>query len=109
AQAGLALAPDRFGLEAVADLPAPVPDHAALGEDVRAVAHPFEGAGDDLLRVAQAVDGGGVDPVDAGVQRLAAGGDGGAGVLRPPGEFPAGSADGPGPEADRGDEQVRIS
>src|SRR5262249_18632091 len=77
--------------------------------DVGRVAHPTEGPRDDLLRVAQPVDGRGVDPVDAGVQRLLDGGDGVAVVLGPPGEFPARPADGPGPEADRGDEQVGIS
>src|SRR6185503_6601008 len=49
AQARLTLAPDRVGLEAVADLAALVPDHAALGEDVRPLAHPVEGPGNDLL------------------------------------------------------------
>jgi hypothetical protein len=84
AQAGLALAPDRIGLQAVADLALPVPDHAALGEDVRATAQPPHGAGDDLLAVAQAVNRRGVDPVDASVQRLV---DGGDGVARS--EFPS--------------------
>jgi hypothetical protein len=73
----------------MADLPALVPDHAALGEDVRPVVHPFEGPRDDFLRVAEPVDGRGVDPVDAGVQRLVDGADGIPVVLSPPGELPA--------------------
>ena len=88
-QAGLAFVPDRVGLEAVVDLAVPVPDHAALGEDVRPVAHPFEGAGDDLFRVSEAVDGRGVDPVNSGVQSFVDDGDGVAVVLAAPGELPA--------------------
>jgi hypothetical protein len=45
-----------------------VPDHAALGEDVRPGADAFERACDDLLGVAEAVDRCGVDPVDAGIE-----------------------------------------
>src|SRR5262249_50825665 len=63
----------------------------------------------DLLGVTKAVDGRRVDPVDAGVQRLADGGDGVPVVLGAPGEFPARAPDGPGAEADRGDEQGRRS
>src|SRR5207253_6929763 len=108
-QTGLALAADRVGLETVADPATLVPDHAALGEDVRALAHPFEGAGDHFLRMAQAIDGGGVDPVDAVVQRFADRRDGVTVVLAAPGELPAAAADGPGPETDRGNHEVRIS
>jgi hypothetical protein len=88
-QAGLAFPPDRLGLETVADLSALVPDHAALREDVRADGHAFESARDDLLRVAQPIDGRRVDPVDAGVQRLSYGRDGVTVVLTAPGELPA--------------------
>src|SRR5205823_640256 len=91
------------------DLPVLVPDHAALGEDVWPVAHSSERSRDDLFRVAQTVDSSGVDPVDAGIQGLADGGDGVAVVLGSPGELPARAADGPRPEADRCNEQVRVS
>src|SRR5262249_24817815 len=71
--------------------------------------HPLEGPRDDLFRVAQPVDGRRVNPVNAGVQRLVDGRDGVNVVLGTPGEFPAPAADGPSPEADRGNEQVRVS
>src|ERR1022692_3605204 len=108
-QTGLTLAPDRRALEAVTDLSLLIPSHAALGEDVRAFAHPCEGAGNHFLGVAQAIDRGGVDPVDAGIECFVDGGDGVAVVLTAPRELPTRAAGGPGPEADRGDEQVRIS
>src|SRR5262249_5154898 len=69
----------------------------------------FEGAGDDLFRVAEPVDGRGVDPVDAGVHRLVDRGDGVAVLLRAPGELPARPADGPRPESDRSDEHVGVA
>ncbi len=109
AQAGLALAPDGVGLEAVADLAVLVPNHAAFGEDVGALPHAMQGAGDDLLRAAEAVDGGRVDPVDAGVERLVNGGDGVGVVLGAPAPFISRAADGPGAEAHRRDVQVRFS
>src|SRR5262249_36933633 len=99
AQAGLALAADRVGFQAVTDPPGLVPDHAALAEAVRPVAHPFQRPRHALLAVAQAVDGRRVDPVDARVQRLVDGGDRVAVVLAAPGELPARAADGPRPEA----------
>src|SRR5207302_7497675 len=108
-QAGLALAPDRLGLQAVADLAMLVPNHAALGEHVRPLAHALEGAGDDLFGMPQAVDRGGIDPIDARIQRFVDRGQGVNVVLATPGELPAASADRPSPEADRSDEQVRIS
>ena len=43
----------------------------------------LRGPGDDLLRMAEPVDCGGVDPVDAGVQCLPDGGDGILVVLAP--------------------------
>src|SRR5207237_2012050 len=95
-QAGLAFAPDRIRLEAVPDLALLVPDHAAFGEDVGATTHPFEGAGDHLLGVAESVDGCGVNPVDAVVQRFPDRGHRVVVVLAAPGELPARAADGPG-------------
>ena len=72
AQAVLALAANGRFAQRVVDLALLMPDHAALGEDVGTRPLPVrQRLGDDLLRVAQAVDGGGVDPVDAQFQRLA--------------------------------------
>jgi hypothetical protein len=63
-EARLGLAENRLALEVV-DHPAPgTLQQRALGEHVRRLAHPFQRAADDLLRVAEAVCGCGVDPVD---------------------------------------------
>ena len=93
----------------MADLALLIPDHAALGKDVRPVAHAFEGAGDYLFRVAESIDGGSIDPVDAVVQCFPDRGHGVVVVLGAPGEFPTRAADGPRPETNRRDEQVRVS
>src|ERR1700685_2680996 len=74
-QAGLTLAPDRVGFETVTDLSAFVPNHAAFGENVWPLADPFKRSRDDLLRMAQPVDGCGVDPIDSGLESLAEGRD----------------------------------
>src|SRR5947208_10876471 len=66
AEARFALAADLF--LGVGDLFLIVPDHGGLGEDVRFVRGGLDGPGYDLFGVAEAVDGGGVDPVDAEVE-----------------------------------------
>ena len=87
-----------------------VPAHRALGENVRAIAFPFfESASDDFFRMAEAVDRGGVDPVDAEFERAVDCGDGVGFFLCAPGEGPASAADGPGAEADGRDHQIGIS
>ena len=95
-QAGLAFATHAGGAEAFADLALVVPHPAALGEDVRPVPHAVQGAGDDLLGMPEAVDRGGVDPVDAGVEGLVDRRDAVAVVLAAPAEGPTAAADGPG-------------
>ena len=65
--------------------------------------------GDDLFGVAEAVDGGGVDPVDAELDGAVDGGDGVVVVLRAPGEGPVAAADGPCAEADGGEVQIRVA
>ena len=68
----------------------------------------LDGAADDLFGVAQAVDGGGVDPVDAEIERawiaamesLSSWG---------PQELPVAAADGPGAEADGGELKVGVA
>ena len=83
-------------------------DQAELGEDVRTlvVAHPGQRLGDDLLGVAEAVDRGGVDPVDAQLDCAAHGRHRVGVVLRTPAERPTASADRPGAVADGRDLQV---
>ena len=55
-------------LEVVGDLAFVVPDHGAFGEEVGFLRGGFDGFADDLFGVTEAVDGGGVDPVDAEVE-----------------------------------------
>src|SRR6266446_3156717 len=63
-----------------------------------------QGAGDDFFRVASAIDGRGINPVDAQFQGAMNCRDGRVVILSAPGELPAGSANGPGPEAHRRNE-----
>ena len=67
-QAGFDLPANRVGLEAVTHNATLIPDLRALGEDVWALAS-FDGFANYHLRVTQAIDGSGIDPVDAQIQR----------------------------------------
>jgi hypothetical protein len=80
-----------------------VPDHGGLSEDVWIVQGGFEGAGYNLFGVAEAVDGGGVDPVDAEVEGFMDCCDGIVVVLIAPCEGPIASANGPCAETDGGE------
>ena len=82
-----------------------VPAHAALGGDDDVVASTGDGLADDFFGLAHAVDGGGVDGVDAGVEGGVDGGDGFSLV----GAAPHPSADGPGAEDDGGDFEFRFA
>ena len=104
AEAGFALAADLF--LGVGDFFFVVPDHGGLGEDVGFVRGGLDGFGYDFFGVAEAVDGGGVDPVDAEVEGFVDGGDGVVVVLRAPCEGPVASANGPCAEADGGEVEV---
>ena len=85
-----------------------VPAQSALGEHERPL-----GGGDllqcrahDLFGMPEPVDGGGVDPVDAALDRMADGGDRLLVVLAAPADRPVAAADGPGAEPDRRDVHV---
>ena len=73
------------------------------------MARRFERARDDFFRMAEAVDGCGVDPVDAKVERAMDRGDGFVVVLGAPGEFPVAAADGPCAKADGCEVKVRVA
>ncbi len=107
AEAGFALAADL--LLGVRDFSLFVPDHGGLGEDVGLVRGGLEGSGDDFFGVAEAVDGGGVDPVDAEIECAVDGGDGVVVVLIAPCHGPVASADGPCAEADGGEVEVGVA
>lgn len=86
-----------------------VPDHAVLREHVRPIGfgQVGEGAGDDLFRVAEAVDGGRVDPVDTALDGVTNGGDRVGVILRAPAERPVTAADRPRAESDARDVHAR--
>jgi hypothetical protein len=87
-----------------------VPAQATFSKDIRTWAGPaFQCASDDFFRVAEAIDGGGVDPVDAEFEGAMNGGDGVVVILRSPGELPAGTAYGPGAIADWSDLHIRVA
>jgi hypothetical protein len=69
----------------------------------------LEGAADDLFGVAEAVDGSGIDPVNAQIERAMDRGDGFVVVLRPPCEIPVAAADGLRAKADRGELKVEVA
>ena len=84
----LDLAPDRVGAQVALGLvvwPVAVRDHAALREDERPLRGGYlaERAADDLLGVAEAVDGRGIDPVHAAADGVADRGDRARVVLGP--------------------------
>src|SRR5215203_989850 len=98
-EALLALALYGVLLEVVGDVATLVPYLGALGEDVGTLRNALEGPGHELLGVAEAVDGGGIDPVHAeldgppyGPHRLVV-------VLRAPGGAPSAPTYGPATEA----------
>src|SRR5213592_4191872 len=82
-----------------------VPDQAGFGEDVWPVVGRdiAQRAGDDLLRVAEAVHRRRIDPVDAALDGVTDGGDRVRIILVAPGEGPAAAADRPRAEADARD------
>jgi len=59
--------------------------------------------------MAETVDGGGVDPVDAVVEGGVDGGDGLVVILWAPGELPAAAAHGPGADSDGSEFEVAIA
>ena len=107
-----ALLPDRLG----AQVPAgkrhsvrPRPAFSALREDQRSIrgGDPGERASHHLLRVAVAVDGGSVDPVDAERHSMPERGDRCRVILGTPRERPAASAHRPSTSAHRSDIEAR--
>jgi hypothetical protein len=67
---------------------------AAAGQAVR------QSLSHDFLGVRQSVDGGGVDPVDAAIERFVDGGNGVGVILRTTAKGPASASDCSGTEAD---------
>src|SRR5712692_341546 len=82
-----------------------VSDLTALGEDERTLGGRdlAQRPTDDLLGMAESIDGRGVDPVDAGRDRMLDRGNRSRVVLASPAVGPTAAADGPRPEADLSD------
>jgi hypothetical protein len=68
-QARLTLTANRVGLQSTADLARFIPHARALREYVRPDGSPSQRARHHFFRMAQAVDRGGIDPIDAVVER----------------------------------------
>jgi hypothetical protein len=107
-QARMRLAQDRVAFQAVRDPLSRALEQRCLGEHVRALSESLDRAADDLLGVAEAVGGGGVDPVDAELERAVDRLDRLLVILRAPAELPATAADRPGAEANAGDLQTGV-
>jgi hypothetical protein len=86
-----------------------VPDAFALGEDVRLWGNAVECFGHHFLGMAEAVDGGGIDPVQAPIERFTDGRDGIGIVLGTPAEGPTVATHGPSANAERGERKITIS
>ncbi len=108
-QAIFALPLDRVFLEYVAGITVLVPDQRTLRKHVGFLSDAFQRLGHQLLGVAQPVDGGGVDPVDAQLQRALYCSHGFFVVLGSPGGAPSAAADGPTAEADGRYVHVRLA
>src|SRR5712691_6788823 len=105
-----AFAPNGIRAEFLPNFALLVPTQNAFGENVGTRATPFlQRARDDLFRVAYAVDGGRVDPIDTQFQRAMNGGDGIGVVLWSPSKFPAGTTESPSAKADGGNFNIGIS
>ena len=91
--------------------PGSIGDLSALGENVWTLGGRdlAQRPPDDFLRMAQSIDGRGVDPVDAGRDGVFDGRDRVRVVLAPPPVGPSATADGPGAEADLGDSQTAYA
>jgi hypothetical protein len=108
-QTGFCFSSDGSGLQVMRNVSRLVPDQAALGENVGAVAKAPDGLADNRLGMPQPVDGRGVDPVHAHVQSCVDRGDELRIILMAPGEFPLSTADGPCAHTCRRDPQVTLS
>src|SRR5215469_2993169 len=105
-QAGFTFTTNGFSFQRAADLSFLVPHALTLGEDVGTRTAQVKCAGDHLLGMTQAVNGSGVDPVNAEIKRRLDGGYRIAVVLRTPGPLPTASAHRPCANADGSNLQV---
>ena len=110
AQTVFAFAPNGFRLQVVMDISLFIPAKAAFRENVRPGSRPgFQRNGDNFLGVAHAVNGGGIDPVNAQLKSPMYCRNGRFVVLVSPAKFPARAANGPGAEADGCEGQIGIT
>src|SRR2546421_1705785 len=110
AETVLAFAANGNGTELLPNFPFFIPAQNAFGENVGARAAPFlQRARYDFFGVAQAVNGGSVDPVDAQFQCAMNCSDGIGVVLRTPGKFPAAATESPGAKSDPGNCEIGVS
>src|SRR5260370_3680839 len=110
AQTVFAFAANGIGAELLPNFPLLIAAQNTFGENAGTRTAPLvQSARDDFLGVAQAVDGGGVNPIDAQLQPAMNRGNGIGVVLRPPGKFPPAATESPGAKADRRNLEIRVS
>jgi len=89
-EAVFGFAPDRIGLQRYSYIALRVPAPAALSEDVGSRTGPaLKGSANDFFRVSKAIDGSGINPVDAELEGAMDRRDGIIVVLRSPAKLPA--------------------
>src|SRR5215472_970050 len=108
-QTDFTLTADGCSFQRTADPSILVPDTLTLGEDVGARTAQVKRAGHHFLGMPQAVNGRGIDPVDAEIECRLDGGDRIAVVLRTPGPLPTASSHRPCANPDGGNPQVALS
>src|ERR1700691_881946 len=109
AQAGFRFGADGVRFQALANLAALVPNALAFGKHEWFAGAALQRAGYYLFGMAQAVDRGRVDPVDARIQRGVYGRYGLVGVLRAPGESPTAATHGPCAGADGRNVHIAVA
>ena len=107
-EARVRLAQDRVALQAVHDPSSRALEQRRLREHVRPLIQPCERSPDDVLGVAEAVGGRGVDPVDPELERALDRLDRLHVLLGAPAELPAAAPDRPGAEPHARDLEARA-
>jgi len=107
-EAGVALSADALGLQTGNLLLLLIPEQAALRGDVRPVLRLSQRLTDQLFRMAKAIGGSRVDPVDASIDRRQDRAQGFFIVLRAPAELPR-TAHRPRAQADGGQRHIGIA
>ena len=108
-EAGFDFAADRLCFQAATYLTPLVPHQLALGKNIGTLGAALQRLGNHLLGVSETVDGRGIDPVHAGVERSVNGGNRVIVILLAPAELPAAAAHRPGPDTERRNLHIAVA